>query len=160
MTVFREPKDPIKKRLTNWLALAPQEVAYLRHRRNWRNWRNWRARPRAANARSVTPSNDPPPPPPELATVTIKVAELAADATGLVQVSVYVNVPAAMGVIVWLPLTAFAPLQLPAAAQLVVLMEDQLSVVEAPTVTVVALSESVGGPAGRSASAASAWMNP
>ena len=153
MTVFREPKDPIKKRLTNWLALAPQEVAYLRHRRNWRNWRNWRARPRAANARSVTPSN-------ELATVTIKVAELAADATGLVQVSVYVNVPAAMGVIVWLPLTAFAPLQLPAAAQLVVLMEDQLSVVEAPTVTVVALSESVGGPAGRSASAASAWMNP
>ncbi len=42
--------------------------------------------------------------------------------------------PAADGVSVWLPLLARAPLQLPDAVQPVVFADDQVIVMEAPTV--------------------------
>jgi hypothetical protein len=57
---------------------------------------------------------------------------------------------------VWVPLVASVPLQAPEAVQLVAPTSDQVSVVELPTTTDVAASESVGAPGARRASAASA----
>ena len=54
------------------------------------------------------------------------------------------SLPAAAGVIVWLPLVAKVPLQLPDAVQLVLLTELQVSVVDPPTVTELAPKVSVG----------------
>jgi hypothetical protein len=53
---------------------------------------------------------------------------------------------AEMELMVWLPEVALAPDQFPVAAQLVALLEDQLSSVEPPIVTVAgaAFSETVG----------------
>ena len=48
------------------------------------------------------------------------------------------------GVSTWLPLVAFAPLQLPEAVQPVASLEDQLSVAELPTTIEFADSDSVG----------------
>lgn len=77
--------------------------------------------------------------------VTISVAVLAADVPpALLQVNVNVSVPTAAGVIVLLPLTANVPLQLPDAVQLAALTDDQVSVVEPPTATEFAASDSVG----------------
>ena len=64
------------------------------------------------------------------------------------------------GVMLWLPLLAHAPDQLPEALQPVVLIDDQLRVAEAPIVTEAGLTDSEGGAGGSSASAASAWMKP
>ncbi len=93
--------------------------------------------------------------------MAVKVAVLAVDVpTELEQVKLKVSVPAAVGVIVWLPLVAWVPLQLPDAVQLVAMIDDHVRVVELPTVTEVAASDKVGGPGAISASAAFAWMNP
>ncbi len=103
------------------------------------------------------------PPPPLLpgAAVTVKVALPAVDVpTELAQVKLNVSVPAAVGVIVRLPLAASVPLQFPDAVQLVALIEDHVRVVEPPTASEAAASDNVGGPGATSASAASAWMNP
>lgn len=94
------------------------------------------------------PSN---PPPPLLlgAAVTVKVALLAVDVpTELEQVKLNVSVPAAFGVIVWLPLVASVPLQLPDAEQLVAFIEDHVRVVEPPTSMDVAAKVSVGAAGG------------
>jgi hypothetical protein len=61
-----------------------------------------------------------------------------------------------VGDIVWVPLVASVPLQLPVAVQLVALTDDQDSVVELPAATEVAASVSSGAPGTISASAASA----
>ncbi len=66
----------------------------------------------------------------------------------------------AAGVMVWLPLVAWLPLQLPDAVQLVVLTEDQVSVVELPAVRDVAPTDTLGAAGGSNARAASAWMKP
>jgi hypothetical protein len=55
-----------------------------------------------------------------------------------------VSEPAAVGVIVWVPLLARVPVQLPDAVQLVAPVEDQVIVVEFPTVIEVAAKVSVG----------------
>src|SRR5579862_1821344 len=62
----------------------------------------------------------------------------------LEQTSVNVSVPTTAGVIVWLPVAARVPLQLPEAAQLVAVAELQLMVVDLPTATEVDASVSVG----------------
>ena len=59
-----------------------------------------------------------------------------------------------------LPLGACDPVHAPDAAQLVVLMDDHVSVVVAPVVTDVLANFRVGAPGGRVANAASAWINP
>ena len=74
----------------------------------------------------------------------------------LAQVRVYVSVPTAAGVTLWLPLLASAPLQLPEAVQPVVLTEDQVIVVELPAAMDLVPSVRVGAPGAMSASAASA----
>ena len=61
-----------------------------------------------------------------------------------------------VGAMVFVPLVASVPLQLPEAVQLVALTADQVIVVELPTTTDGAASASVGAPGARSASAASA----
>src|ERR1700730_7864267 len=107
-----------------------------------------------ASTRSMTPSSAPPPP--WLAAVAVKDTELALEVPArLTQVSVYVKVPGAVGEIVWVPLVASVPLQLPEAVQLVALTADQLIVVELPTAMDAAGSVSAGGPGAISASAAS-----
>jgi hypothetical protein len=55
-----------------------------------------------------------------------------------------VKVPAALGVIVCVPLAASVPLQPPEAVQLVALTDDQAMVVELPATTELAASLSVG----------------
>ena len=124
-------------------------------------------------ARPSSASTSRPPPPLELdaaavavdaAAVTVKLAEPAADdPAAFAQVSVYVSVPAAVGVRVCVPLVANAPLQLPVAVQPVELAEDQVSVVELPTATELAAKVRVGAAGttcGMSANAASACTNP
>ena len=64
------------------------------------------------------------------------------------QTSVNVSVPTTAGVIVWLPVAASVPLQLPEAVQLVAVAELQLRVVDLPTATEVAASVSVGATGG------------
>jgi hypothetical protein len=54
------------------------------------------------------------------------------------QTSVYVSVPVAVGVTVWLPLVASVPLQLPEAVQLVAFVETQVKVAVLPTTIEVA----------------------
>ena len=79
------------------------------------------------------------------AAVTISVAELAADVPpALLQVNVNVSVPTVVGVIVLLPLAANVPLQLPDAAQLAALTDDQVSVVDPWTATEFAASDNLG----------------
>jgi hypothetical protein len=79
------------------------------------------------------------------AAVAFKVTEVAGDEPlALLQVSVKVSLPTAVGVIFWLPFEASVPLQLPEAAQLVAPGDDQAMVVELPTATVVEASVSVG----------------
>jgi hypothetical protein len=64
------------------------------------------------------------------------------------QTSVNVSVPMTAGVIVWLPLAASVPLQLPDAVQLVAVAELQLMVVDLPTATELDASVSVGAAGG------------
>ena len=61
----------------------------------------------------------------------------------LEQTSENVSVPTTAGVIVWLPVAASVPLQLPEAVQLVAPAELQLRVVDLPTTTEVDASVSV-----------------
>jgi hypothetical protein len=64
------------------------------------------------------------------------------------QTSVNVSAPTTAGVIVWLPVAASVPLQLPEAVQLVAVAELQLRVVDLPTATEVDASVSVGATGG------------
>jgi hypothetical protein len=99
--------------------------------------------------------NDPPPPPPDgggAAAVTVNTTDVGAESpTLLEQTSVYVSVPAAVGLIVCEPLAAKAPDQLPDAVQLAAVGEDQVMVVEPPVVMELAASVRLG--AGGTASA-------
>lgn len=77
--------------------------------------------------------------------MTVRVAVLGGEVPpALVQVSVNVSVPAAVGVIVWVPLLARLPVQLPEAAQLVAVGEDHVMVVEFPTAIEVVPKVRVG----------------
>ena len=68
--------------------------------------------------------------------VTVSTTEAGADAPPrLLQVSVKVSVPTAVGSIVLLPLGASVPLQLPEAVQLVAPSESHAMVVDLPTAT-------------------------
>jgi hypothetical protein len=64
------------------------------------------------------------------------------------QTSVNVSVPITAGVMVWLPVAASVPLQLPDAVQLVAVAELQLRVVDLPTATEGDASVSVGATGG------------
>ena len=90
--------------------------------------------------------------------VTVRVTVLTADEVppAFAQVSLYVSVPAALGVSVCDPLAFSAPLQSPEAVQPVVPTDDQVMVTEPPTVTEDADRVSVGAAGGICASAASA----
>jgi hypothetical protein len=61
---------------------------------------------------------------------------------------VNVSVPITAGVMVWLPVAASVPLQLPDAVQLVAVAELQLRVVDLPTATEGDASVSVGATGG------------
>jgi hypothetical protein len=81
--------------------------------------------------------------------VAVRVTEAGADGPPrLLQIKVNVSVPTAVGVMVWVPLVACAPLQLPDAVQLVALAEDHASVVECPTATAFAANDRVGAAGG------------
>jgi hypothetical protein len=81
----------------------------------------------------INSSDPPPPPPPDAGAVTESVTEVGVDVPApLEQASVYVSAPAAVGLIVWEPLVAKAPDQLPDAVQPVAFEEDQVIVVEPP----------------------------
>ncbi len=119
--------------------------------------RRARAAPRSASPHNDHPPIAPPPPPPLGGSVTIRDAETGVEEPdALAHVRVYVSVPAAAGVTVWLPLLASDPLQLPEAVQPVVLTEDQAIVVELPAAIELAPSVKVGALGAMSASAASA----
>ena len=88
--------------------------------------------------------------------VAMSVADPAADVpNALVQVNVYVVVPAAVGVSGTLPLVGCAPLQLPDAVQLAASIADQVSVAEPLRGIDGADNVRIG-----TTSAVSAWMNP
>lgn len=81
--------------------------------------------------------------------VARRVTEVGAEGPPrLLQVSVKVSVPTAVGAIAWLPLVGSVPLQLPEAAQLVASVEDHLSVVDSPTGTEFAVNVSAGAVGG------------
>jgi hypothetical protein len=91
------------------------------------------------------------------AAVTVRVAVAATELPpAFVQVSVYLSVPAALGVSVCDPLAFSAPLQSPDAVQAVAVRDDQVMVTGFPATTEDADKVSVGAPGGISASAASA----
>jgi hypothetical protein len=81
--------------------------------------------------------------------VAVSVTEAGADGPPrLLQINVNVSAPTASGVIVWLPLVACAPLQLPDAVQLVAPAEDHVSAVDCPTATEFAANDRVGAAGG------------
>src|ERR1700722_4958548 len=83
------------------------------------------------------------------AAVAFRDADTAADGPPrFEQTSVNVSVPTTAGVIVWLPVAASVPLQLPEAVQLGAGAELQLMVVDLPTVTELDASVSVGAAGG------------
>jgi hypothetical protein len=80
--------------------------------------------------------------------VTVNVTELAAEGPPLfVHRSVNVSVPTAAGVMVWSPLAASVPDQLPEAVQFVAVSDHEI-VTDCPTRTEVALKLSVGAAGG------------
>ena len=103
-----------------------------------------------ARPSSATTSSAPPwPEDPLAAAVTAKFTEVGCDdPTVFAHDSVYVLVPAAAGVRFCVPLVAIVPLQLPDPVQLVAFTEDQVMVVELPTVTDVAANVRVGAAGG------------
>jgi hypothetical protein len=91
------------------------------------------------------------------AAVTVRMAVLATEVPALfAQVSVYLSVPAALGLSVCDPLAFSMPLQAPDAVQLVAPMDDQVMVTGFPAATEDADKLSVGATSGKNANAASA----
>ena len=125
---------------------------------------------RLSNPAKVASSSDPPPPPPPVAgggaaaAVTVRVTDVAGELpAAFAQTIVYVSLPTAVGPIVWLPVLANAPDQLPDAVQPLVLAEDQVMVVELPVTIELCARVSVGATgtiAGTSVAALSACTNP